>query len=176
MNGSADPNLVPGYKFEADPSATPADTASVPAGYQWKSLYRQDIQTVAVPIFINRSYRRGIEQQLTQSIIEQIEEHTPYKVVPRSKADTVLEGTIEAALTGTLSNDTNTGLPQEQSYVISVSFTWTNQRTGKILVSRKAYDQRASYFATLGESAAVGAQDAIDRLALSIVQEMQADW
>jgi hypothetical protein len=45
-----------------------------------------------------------------------------------------------------------------------------------VLVSRRGYDQRASFFAVLGESAEVGAQDAIDRLALSIVHEMQADW
>jgi hypothetical protein len=179
MQGSPNPDLAPGYAFDADASGGTTsndNNAAVPAGYQWKSLYREDIQTVAVPVFVNRTYRRGIEARLTQSLIGQIEEHTPYKVVSRDKADTVLEGTIEAVQTNTLANDETTGLPQEQSYTISVSFTWKNLRTGKVLVSRRGYDQRASFFAVLGESAEVGAQDAIDRLALSIVHEMQADW
>ena len=37
--------------------------------YQWHSLYRQDIRTVAVPIFRNKSYTRGIEFQLTKAVI-----------------------------------------------------------------------------------------------------------
>jgi hypothetical protein len=178
MQGSQNPDLAPGYAFDADASgtATSTDTSAVPAGYQWKSLYREDIQTVAVPVFVNRTYRRGLESKLTQSIIQQLEEHTPYKVVSRDQADTVLEGTIEAVQTYTLANDIYTGLPQEQSYTISVSFAWKNLRTGKVLVSRKGFDERASYFAVLGESSEVGAQDAVDKLALSIVQEMQADW
>ena len=92
MQGGQNPELSPGYAFDADATTEPADNAAVPAGYQWKSLYREDIQTVAVPVFVNRTFRRGVESKLTQSIIQQMEEHTPYKVVPRDRADTVLEG------------------------------------------------------------------------------------
>lgn len=46
---------------------------NINAGYQWHSLYREDIQTVAVPVFVNRSYRRGVEISLTKAIIQQLE-------------------------------------------------------------------------------------------------------
>ena len=33
--------------------------------YQWHSLYREDVQTVAVPVFGNRDFRRGVEFALS---------------------------------------------------------------------------------------------------------------
>ena len=46
---------------------------NISPGYQWHSLYREDIQTVAVPVFTNISYRRGIEISLSKAIIQDIE-------------------------------------------------------------------------------------------------------
>ena len=140
------------------------------------SLYRQDLQTVAVPVFTNRSYRRGLENELTKSIVQQLEEHSPYKVVPRDRADTILEGEIISATVNLQGSDINTGLPQDQQFDIVVNFTWKNLRTGDILVQRRSFDQRAEFYATLGESSTVGSTDAIQQLGLAIVQEMQADW
>ena len=145
-------------------------------GYQWRSLYREDVQTVSVPVFANRTYRRGLESDLTTSVIQQIEEHSPYKVVPTDRADTILEGVITSADTTTLSDNVYTGLPQEQSFNVTVSFTWKNLRTGQIYTQRRDFDQHTSFFPTLGEAIDVGSKDAVQRLATDIVHEMQADW
>jgi len=145
-------------------------------GYQWRSLYRQDVQTVAVPVFTNRTFHQGLESDLTTSVIQQLEEHSPYKVVPADRADTILEGVITDATTTTLSDDIYTGLPQEQSYNITVSFTWKNLRTGQIYTQRRDFDQHTSFFPTLGEAVSLGEKDAAQKLATGIVQEMQADW
>src|SRR5262245_64996749 len=68
---------------------------SEPKGwYQWRSLYREDVKTVAVPIFKTKDYRRGVEFALSKALVNQIEMRTPYKVVERGKADTVMEGEI----------------------------------------------------------------------------------
>src|SRR6185369_1307854 len=48
------------------------------SGYHWNSLYREDIQTVAVPVFSTKDYRRGIEFRLTEAVIKQLELHAPY--------------------------------------------------------------------------------------------------
>jgi hypothetical protein len=155
---------------------TGVDNANVTPGYQWKSLYRQDIQTVAVPVFVNRTYHRGMETELTKSVIQQLEEHSPYKVVPRERADTILDCEIVAANTATLSYNADSGLPQDQMLDMVVSFTWKNLRTGEILVQRRNFDQRAEFFPGLGESVTTAQTDAVQNLALGIVQELQADW
>lgn len=145
-------------------------------GYTWNSLYREDVQTVAVPIFTNQDFRRGVEFRLTEAIIKQLEAHAPYKVVPRERADTILEGQITKISTATLSRDWYTNLPREQMIVITVDFIWKDLRTGQILVQRKGLEQQATYYPSLAEGEFVGGQEAIERFAMNIVQELQADW
>ena len=145
-------------------------------GYAWHSLYRQDIKTVAVPIFTNKSYTRGLEMQLTKAVINYMESTTPYKVVDRDSADTILEGEITTVTGSMISADRNTTLPQEEMITMSVNFVWKDLRTGRILREKKGFDQSTTYYPTLGEGASVGKQQGVERLAAGIVQELQADW
>jgi hypothetical protein len=145
-------------------------------GYQWQSVYRDDIRTVAVPIFKSNVFQRGIEFSLSKALVSQIEANTPYKVVPRERADTILEGEIVGVRVDTLSADRFSAIPQEQLLDIIVDFTWKDLRTGRILIERRGVEQTASYYPTLGEGRATGTQAASERLALAIVQELQADW
>lgn len=146
------------------------------SSYKWASLYREDISTVSVPIFTNRDFRRGVEFGLTSAIVKQMEAHTPYRVASRDRADTILEGEIVSVDLSTLSRDVRTNVPQEQLYVMTVNFRWKDLRSGRILLERRNFQQTAPFYDTLGEGEFVGKQSAVERLALAIVQEMQADW
>ena len=145
-------------------------------GYQWHSLYREDIQTVAVPIFQNRDFRRGVEFSLTKAVVNQLEVHAPYKVVSKERADTVLEGEIVSVNISTISRLYNEAVPQEQLMIMTVNLRWRDLRTGQILLERKNFQQTSTFYPTLREGTWVASQDAVERLALGIVQEMQADW
>jgi hypothetical protein len=145
-------------------------------GYQWRSLYRENIKSVAVPIFTNKDYTRGVEFSLTKALVSQIEAQTPYKVVPRERADTILEGEITSVKKDTVSRDSRTAVPQEQLVVLTVDFVWKDLHSGRILVERRNLEQTATFYPTLGEGQFVGNQQAVEKLALGIVQEMQADW
>lgn len=150
--------------------------ASSDPEFKWPSLYREDVKTVAVPVFTNRTYYRGVEFNLTKAVVNQIETRTPYKVVPREQADTVLEGNIVDCAVHYQSRSAINGLPQEQLFYLVVSFTWKDLRTGKILVMRNGFEQTSSYYPTLGEDRFEGSQDSVERLALAIVDELQANW
>ena len=160
----------------SDPAVGQTGSVGGVGGYQWKSLYRDDVRTVAVPIFSNRSFRRGVEFQLTKAIVNQLEAQSPYKVVPRERADTILEGEITDIFIRTYSQDPNTAVPQEQFYLVRINFTWKDLRTGKMLVERRRFEQTASFYPTLGEGQFIGSQQNVEKLALAIVQEMQAAW
>jgi hypothetical protein len=157
-------------------SGASGDFGSPSTGYKWHSLYREDIRSVAVPIFATKDFRRGYEFRLTEAIIKNIEATTPYKVVSRERADTILEGEVLSVRSNTINNDIRSSLPQERLMTVTVSFTWKDLRSGRILVERHNFDQSASFFPPQGEGEFVGSQQAIERLALSIVQELQADW
>ena len=74
------------------------------------------------------------------------------------------------------SHVTQEGVPQEQSYILTVNFTWKDLRSGRILMERKNFQQAAAFYPTLREGAFVGSQEAVEKLALDIVQQMQAEW
>jgi hypothetical protein len=158
-----------GYQMNgSDPAPT--------RGYQWGSLYREDIHTVAVPIFGNRDFHRDVEFALTKAVISDIELMTPYKVVPRERADTILEGEIASIKEGTLSEDPNTVLPQEQLYSITVNYTWKQISTGRILKEERNFQESTTYYPTLGEPAFDASQDGVERLAIAITHSLQAPW
>ena len=145
-------------------------------GYHWSTTYRPEYKTVAVPIFVNKDYQWGVEFSLTKALVNEIEANTPYKVVPRDRADTILEGEILQVGVNTLSEDSRSAIPQEQLLSITVNFTWKDLRTGRILVSRRGWEQTATYYPTLGEGRFVGTQAAAEKLALAIVHELESDW
>jgi hypothetical protein len=145
-------------------------------GYHWNSLFREDLQTVAVPIFTNTTFRRGYEFRLTEAVIKQLEAHAPYKVVPRERADTILEGQITDVRVVTASRDYRTNLPREQLMTITLDLLWKDLRNGQILMQRKGLAHQAVYFSPLGEGEFVGSQETVEDMARVIVEQMQADW
>ena len=140
------------------------------------SIYRLDVHTVAVNIFSNETFYRGVEFSLSKAVANDLEAHTPYKVAPPERADTLLEGQITGVRIRTISRSPFNALPQEQLYVITVSFTWKDLRSGQILTDRHGFEQTAPYYPTLGEDPFIGSQDNIERLARAIVEELQAPW
>jgi hypothetical protein len=159
-----------GYQHNGSVDASPNSS------YKWSSLYREDINTVAVPIFANKDFRRGLEFGLSSAVVKQMEAHTPYHAAPSDRADTILEGEIVSVDITTLSRDVRTNLPQQQLYLMTVNFRWKDLRSGRILMERRNFQQTAPFVPVLGEGEFIGAQSAIERLALAIVEEMQADW
>ena len=65
-------------------------------GYQLgnQNLFRPDIRTVHVPIVQSESFRRGLGERLTESMVKEIELRTPYKVVDASQADSIFQARI----------------------------------------------------------------------------------
>ena len=141
-----------------------------------RTLYRDDVRSIAVPIFTNRSFERNVEFDLSKAIVQYIESATPYKVVPKERADTILEGEVTHVEIDTVSQSPFNTQPQEQLIEIRVNFTWKDLRTGRILTQRRRFDQSGTYYPTLGEGRFIGAQRQVERIAIAIVQELQQDW
>lgn len=151
-------------------------SASSEPGYNWHTLYRDDVHTVAVPTFGNRTFYKGVEFRLTKAIINELEAQSPYRVSSKEQADTILEGEVTSVRMRTVSNNRASGVPMDQLYSIVVRFTWRDLRSGAILAERHDFEQTASFYPTLGEDPFVGEQENVERLALAVVQELQADW
>jgi hypothetical protein len=77
---------------------------------------------------------------------------------------------------GTLSEDPNTVLPQEQLYSITVNYTWKQISTGRILKEVRNFQESTTYYPTLGEGQFDASQNGVERLAVAITHSLQAPW
>jgi hypothetical protein len=171
-------------------------------GYTTAPNYDMTIHTVRVPIFKNLtmrdSTREGIEFQLTQEVVRQIELKTPYKVVgAECDADTELEGTI-TAFNKIVINRNQLNEVREAETTLTVQIVWRDLRTGEILSQPKRKPEPlpplgdtpppppkpgstvvssvASFIPEVGQSITTARQDNVRRLAVQIVSMMEKPW
>jgi hypothetical protein len=159
--------------------AAPAGCASDPReGYSTASIYSTAIRTVAVPIFENETFARGVEFDLTDALIKEIEARTPYKVTTQPRADTILTGRIKSVELNQLSKSRLTGLGEEVVMSVTIDFEWKDWRTDAPLVARTSFSGHglAVPSAPTGERLELGRMAAVQQLARDIVDEMRAAW
>jgi hypothetical protein len=154
-------------------------------GYQVgsHSLFGQDIQTVYVPMVEADPTRRHLAERLTEAICKRIEERSPYKVIGRPSADSVLEcRIIDKKQRVSLVDSFND--PRQKSGEITLEVRWRDHRSQDIrqfdsfswndgAVQMTASD---SMVAEVGHSLLTSEQNQIERLADQIVGMMELPW
>jgi len=149
-------------------------------GYTLASQYDTGIKTVSVPIFTRGKnvYRREVEMRLTEAVIKRIELDTPYKVVDKGRADTELRGTLDRVSQRVLSFNPDDGLPRETEVTLTASISWVDLRSGKVIKQVSNLRQAGVYIppSPLSEDFFQASEDAVNRLARRIVEQMESDW
>lgn len=64
--------------------------------YSFKGALPSHIQSVAIPIFIDKSSYPGMQEKVTDTVTEAFVSDNSLKVVDESKADIILNGTIQS--------------------------------------------------------------------------------
>ena len=147
-------------------------------GYSQKEIFPEQYQTVAVPIFENRTFYRHVENDLTEALIKQIEDRTPYKVVAPGAADTILQGTITGVEQRQLARRPDGGVPEELEVAVTVNFEWKDLASGETLVSRRGFEAIGRYVPArpVGEQYATAQHTAVKRMAEDMVSTLAAEW
>ena len=158
--------------------AASAITAGCLTGYSAGELYPENVRTVYLPIFANRSFYRETEFRLTEALVKEIESRTPYKVVSSGAADTELTGTILAVNKRLLSRAFEGGVPQELQVTIVADFQWKDLRTGQLIRKRSRIEGTGQYVPThpVSEPFEVAQHEAVALLSSEIVSVMRSDW
>jgi hypothetical protein len=155
------------------------------AGYRLgtRTLFRQDIRTVHVPIIRSESFRPEIGVRLTEAVQKEIEDRTPYKIVDASTADSTLVCRINFDTKRVLT-ETNTDEPRDLRLTLAAEVNWTD-RIGNVLMENRFLPpgETAFYFSEhsdlvpeAGQSITTSQQHAIQRMADHIVDQMEARW
>ncbi len=147
-------------------------------GYRTTELFPETYRTVSVPIFENRTFYRGVETDLAEAMVKEIEQRTPYKVVATAAADTSLTGTIVSVRQQSLSKTASAGFVEEQEVTVIIDFEWKDLRTGEVIVSRKGFENagRAAAASPVGEPFSVAQHGVVQRLARDVVSTLRGEW
>lgn len=147
-------------------------------GYKAGELFPDTYRSVAVPIFENRTFYRGVERDLTEALVKELQQRTPYALATPAAADTVLQGTITRVEQDMLSRQQPGAAPAELEVAVTVNFEWKDLRTGEVITDRRGLVAVGRYVpaSPVGESLEVGVRTAVERLADEIVSAMRQEW
>lgn len=152
---------------------------SASEGYVFDSGFRKDIRSIATPIFENRTFEHGVEARLAESLAKELNRVSPYSVTSSAtEADSTITGVIKVVHRRQLSVNRDSGLGQEMAIEIVVDFQWRDNRTGKMILSRRNFRGAGTYIPTPGaaERTRIGEEGAITSVAQGIVAELRAQW
>ncbi|MCH2160748.1 MAG: LPS assembly lipoprotein LptE [Phycisphaerales bacterium] len=147
-------------------------------GWAMGSTHPEAYSTVAVPLFVNSTYDRGLERDLGQALVSEIEATTPYKVTGTGKADTMLRGTITGSDLRQISKSVTTGLALETLYQVTIDFEWVDLATGEPIAARNRMSSTAMFTSSrpAQEPRELARFQVVQQLARDLVDAMRANW
>lgn len=157
----------------------PAACASDPTtGYSMRSTFREDVQTIALPIFVNNTFDRDVQFELADALIKEVQGRTPWAIANSAQADTILIGTISNVQITRIAKSRTTGLAEQDTLSLTVDFEWRDQRTGTTILRRQGFSASGLFVPTITgkEVIELGRWAAIQQLAADIVGTLRTDW
>jgi hypothetical protein len=144
------------------------------AGCGYAVPQRREVQTVAVRVAGNETFRQRLELPLTRALQEALVVYGGYRPAARGEADAILEVTLEDGQNRALV----TGRPEpltEGSLTLVVRVRLLSLSQIEPLVDRKIVD-RAEFRVAVGEGEADAIREAATDLARKIVLGLEADF
>jgi hypothetical protein len=147
------------------------------SSYSNESLFPADVRSVYVEMFDNQSFRRGVENELSDALSKRIEAETPYKIITnRNRADSVISGQISSIYQSVLSIERETGVAMEKEVQVQAVVNWKNLKTGELLIDNRSVSASGSYSQLQGQSFKYASSLAANNLARRIVELMEKEW
>lgn len=105
-----------------------------------------NVQTIAIPAFVNQTQTYKIEQKLTAAVVREMVTRTHYHILNEASdsADATLRGTVVSTSTSPLTYDSQTGRASSALVVLTAKVTLTD-RQGKVLYENPSYLFREEY-------------------------------
>ncbi|MHC4738025.1 MAG: LPS assembly lipoprotein LptE [Planctomycetota bacterium] len=146
-------------------------------GYSSESLFPEDVDSIYVQMFDNRSFRRGVEYELSDALAKRIEAETPYKIISsRDRADTIISGQIVQITESVLSSERQIGRALEKEVQLQAVVNWKNLKTGELLIKNKSVNASATYSEWQNQGFSYASTLAANNLARRIVELMEKEW
>ncbi len=124
-------------------------------GYSFRGNLPPHIQTVAVPVFVNKTTEPAVENTITAAVVDAFVNSGRLRVVPLGQADSVLEGEIVGYSLQALAFDRNVNI-QEYRLLVTLNLKLRDARRGGVLWQQDGLQEKGD-FRLAGQPGAVSA-------------------
>ena len=106
----------------------------------------QDVHTIAIPDFTNRSHTYRLDQMLTEAVVREFTTRTHYRIEndPNKSPDAVLQGTILNTIATPATYDSQTGRASSVMVTVNMKVVLADSH-GKVLYQNPSYQFRDQY-------------------------------
>jgi Lipopolysaccharide-assembly len=134
------------------------------AGYHVGPVTKRNFNSIAVPVFRNTTLRPQIEAQISNAIIQRLQQDGSLRIESEPRADVVLKGSITKYNRQALrSLRTDTGVPREYELTITVRVEATDRRTGETVLRLTEVEGKSDVF--IGEDQQSAEEQALPLIA-----------
>jgi hypothetical protein len=141
------------------------------AGYHIGPVTKRNFSSIAVPMFRNMTLRPQIEAQISNAIIQRLQQDGSLRVEMEPRADVVLKGSITKYNREALrSLRSDTGVPREYEITITVRVEATDRRTGETVLKSTLVEGKTDVF--IGEDQQSAEEQALPLVADDIAKRV----
>ena len=133
------------------------------------------IRSASVEAFQNRTLYTGLEFDLQEALVKELQAKSAIAVVPAGVADAALEGRLVDFSRSVLKQDPD-GRDVEFQIVLTAEFSLRERRTGKLLFDRQPVNASGTFLLIHGETEATARGHAMSKLAEKIVSVILYRW
>jgi hypothetical protein len=146
---------------------------SAGCGYSLRGNLPGHLQTVAVPVFLNRTPVPAVENFLTVAVVDAFATNGRLRVTSVERADSILEGEITGYTLQSIAFDSVANVRQFR-LTVTLNLRFRDVRRNEVLFQRAGYSDRADFTvpATVAETVTVteaAVQQAATQIARSVV-------
>jgi hypothetical protein len=141
------------------------------AGYHVGPVTKRNFKSIAVPMFRNTTLRPQIEAQISNAVIQRLQQDGSLIIETEPRADVVLKGSIIKYTREALrSLRSDTGVPREYEITITVRVEATDRRTGETVLKSTLVEGKTDVF--IGEDQQSAEEQALPLVADDIAKRV----
>lgn len=144
------------------------------AEYRWTSRVPDELRTVAVPVFENRTKAKELGSIVTQYVLREFQREGTFAIRRTGAASIEVQGALVKAERLAVAFDRGYGMrAKEYRYAVTAEVTFVNRETGKILRENVPYRAETTFL--VQGDLLTGQQNAAARIAAELARQIVDD-
>ena len=137
-------------------------------GYSFRGNLPDHIQTVAVPVFANKTGEPAVENFLTSAVVEAFSTNGRLRVVQREDADAILEGEVVSYSLESIAYDSQANVRQYR-LLITMNLRFHDLRRNTVLFEEHGLREKADFQVQSAVAQTISREESAVRTAATVI-------